>query len=100
MYDDDGETPEAFEKGKYELLQFASRVSDKELAISIASEAGASYQRQARSLSMVIHNLDAKPDQVEVDGSSVPFEYGAASKMLKFEAAASGAARRRIAIRM
>lgn len=100
MYDDDGETPEAFEKGKYELLQFASRVADAGLAITVASESGSNWKRPARSLSMVVHNLDAKPAQVEVDGRAVPFDYRAASKTLVFEAKASGDARRRIAIRM
>ncbi|HEY0491623.1 MAG TPA: TIM-barrel domain-containing protein [Telluria sp.] len=100
MYDDDGETPEAFEKGKYELLQFASRMTGNELAITVASEAGANWKRHARSLSMVVHNLDGKPAQVEVDGRAVPFDYQAGSSTLVFEAAASADARRRFAIRM
>ena len=98
MYEDDGETPEAFEKGKYELLQFASRASDKVLEISVASEAGANQRRVARALSMVVHNLDARPALVEVDGRAVQFDYQAASKALNFLAPASDAARRLITV--
>ena len=98
MYEDDGETPEAFEKGKYELLQFASRVSGKVLEISVASEAGANQRRTARALSMVVHNIDARPVRVEVDGHAVKYDYQDATRTLVFQAPASDAARRRIAV--
>ena len=62
MYDDDGETPEAFEKGKYELLQFASRVRRTTGSrYRLPARPAPTTSATARSLSMVIHNVDAKP---------------------------------------
>ncbi len=40
LYDDDGVTPNAFEKGEFEILHFASRFSGKRLTIDLSAERG------------------------------------------------------------
>ncbi|MGZ8290567.1 MAG: TIM-barrel domain-containing protein [Telluria sp.] len=75
VYDDDGETPDAWAKGKYELLHFASSVRGNKLEVSLVSAVGASYQRPDRSVELVVHNAGKRPVQVQVDGRQVRFDY-------------------------
>jgi oligosaccharide 4-alpha-D-glucosyltransferase len=68
LYDDDGATPDAYAKGRYEIVRFTSALKGKELAIRVASETGAHYQRPERSVALTVHNVAAKPARVLVDG--------------------------------
>ena len=84
LYDDDGATPDAYEKGKFEIVHFASRYQDKVLALSVTSEMGSDQRQQDRTLDMVVHNVAAKPKRVLVDGKPVAFEWQRSTGLLQF----------------
>jgi alpha-glucosidase/oligosaccharide 4-alpha-D-glucosyltransferase len=50
LYDDDGLTAQAYEQGKYELLNFTSKLQGKALSLRVESEVGKQYQRPERSI--------------------------------------------------
>jgi alpha-glucosidase (family GH31 glycosyl hydrolase) len=100
LYDDDGETPEAFEKGRYELLRFAGAFRRGRLSISISSEIGSKQARPERGLAMTIHNVAAKPARVLVDGKAAPFKWDGAGKLLTFAVPPERRALRKVAVDM
>jgi oligosaccharide 4-alpha-D-glucosyltransferase len=87
LYDDDGATPDAYAKGQYEIVRFASKVQGKELAITVASEAGAHYRRPARSVALTVHNMAAKPARVLVDGRPAAVQWDATTRKLTVDVA-------------
>ncbi|QYF91853.1 DUF5110 domain-containing protein [Massilia sp. PAMC28688] len=100
LYDDDGKTAGAFEKSKYELLNFTSALSGNELRLTLARQTGKDYPATARSFSVVVHNVDAKPGTVKLDGNDIASNYDAASKSLTIQAPSSTAGRRELRIRL
>ncbi|MGB0521598.1 MAG: TIM-barrel domain-containing protein [Flammeovirgaceae bacterium] len=65
MYHDDGKTPDAFAKGKYELLQFASKYKNGQLTVSLAQEKGSQFTGESRQVQLIIHNVFAKPSKLK-----------------------------------
>jgi len=62
MYEDDGETFQAFEQGKYERLGFSASNSKSGLRIQLlrtVGEAGYTGMPESRRMKLVIHNADA-----------------------------------------
>jgi oligosaccharide 4-alpha-D-glucosyltransferase len=94
LYDDDGSTPEAFEKGQYELLTFTGKRRGATLELSIASEAGRRHVRPARSVALIVHNVGARPASAMLDGKEVAFAWDAERRLLTLEMPASKRARR------
>jgi len=72
MYDDDGETPNAFEKGEYELLTFKSELNSDELTINFNSNQG-KYKTKpgSRNINLIIHNLNSKPKKLIVGDQKI-----------------------------
>jgi len=67
LYEDDGETNEAYLKGEYELLKFSASF-EKSLSLSVKSEGpGYSGRPAKRSVEIVIHNLSKKPGKFILD---------------------------------
>ncbi len=66
LYYDDGKTPEAFEKGAYELLEFSSRNSAKNLKISISNSIGANFEPTTKQVELIVHNLRNEPKKVRI----------------------------------
>ncbi|WP_293890709.1 TIM-barrel domain-containing protein [Flavobacterium sp.] len=60
LYNDDGATPNAFEKGQYEMLNFTSTNNGKSLVIKLATTTGKSYTSTDKNVSVLIHNIKAK----------------------------------------
>ncbi|QYJ68662.1 glycoside hydrolase family 31 protein [Flavobacterium litorale] len=56
FYDDDGKTPEAVAKGKYEILLFDARIRRGEAVIDIDSQKGSEYESVTRKLTFYIHD--------------------------------------------
>lgn len=71
VYNDDGLTFEAYEKGEYELLQFEAVADEESVALSLSAEIGANYAAQDKSLNLVLRNIDRDPAQVTVNGEPV-----------------------------
>ncbi len=65
LYNDDGETPNAFEKGLYEMLNFESEFKKNCLIIEIDTEIGENYTFSSKEITLVIHNILKKPKKVK-----------------------------------
>ena len=65
LYNDDGETPNSFENGNYEMLHFESEYKKKCLAIEIETELGDSFQFSSKEITLIIHNISKKPKRVK-----------------------------------
>ena len=62
LYNDDGATPNAFEKGQYEIINFNSNNNgnNKSLVIKINTITGKNYTSTDKDVSVLIHNIKAK----------------------------------------
>jgi alpha-glucosidase/oligosaccharide 4-alpha-D-glucosyltransferase len=82
LYDDDGETAQAFEAGKYEIVHFASRAAQGSLRISLDTETGSQATALARTFTLKVHNVAARPRAASVGGRRVPFTWNAGRRLL------------------
>ncbi|MBL7885335.1 MAG: DUF4968 domain-containing protein [Flavobacterium sp.] len=60
LYHDNGETPNAFEKGAYELLLFNSSVSGKTVTLKFNSTVGKNFTSETKNINLALHNLQPK----------------------------------------
>jgi oligosaccharide 4-alpha-D-glucosyltransferase len=72
VYNDDGLTPNDFEKGAYEILNFNSNNKDKVLTLKLNAEIGKNYQTSDKNVSLLIHNI--KPKRIFVDGKDMIYK--------------------------
>ncbi len=72
VYNDDGLTPNDFEKGAYEILKFKSTNKDNVLTINLNTEIGKNYQATNKNVSLQIHNI--KPKRIFVDGKEMIYK--------------------------
>ncbi|WP_299190339.1 TIM-barrel domain-containing protein [uncultured Aquimarina sp.] len=82
LYDDDGNTPNAYEKGKYEILSFNGKNVDDILSISLKSETGNDYAKISRKLSLIIHNIKTAPASVKVGDKIVETDWNEKENLL------------------
>ena len=73
FYNDDGLTTNAFEKGIYELLEFETIFSKKNLEIDFKSKIGKKWNPVDKEITLVIHNINWKPKKVKVNGKRKNF---------------------------
>lgn len=85
LYNDDGETPKAFENGQYELLAFTSDYSKSKLKIVVDTEIGSEYKSDSKTINWVLHNIEKKPKKVFVGKKSIEFTWDKESKTLRFK---------------
>ena len=70
LYNDDGETPNAFEKGKYEMMEFEAENSVKLLQISLIKQTELEdYKIIKNQVHLIIHNLVKKPKNIIINGN-------------------------------
>jgi len=84
LYNDDGETPKAFEKGEYELLKFKSISSKSKIVLNVTTEIGANYQTIDKKINWTIHNINKEPKQIKLDKKFIDFEWDKQTKTLHF----------------
>ena len=72
IYEDDGETKDAFNKQQYEIINFDAKQNKNELEIWIDSN-GFEYEGkpQHRDIELLIHHFTAKPKLVEANGQKI-----------------------------
>ncbi|MEI6865164.1 TIM-barrel domain-containing protein [Flavicella sp.] len=75
LYNDNGKTPKAYEKGAYELFHFKSDIKRKTIKISIKSEIGILNDRTSKNVHLIVHNISKVPTKVLVNGKASSFEY-------------------------
>jgi alpha-glucosidase (family GH31 glycosyl hydrolase) len=68
LYNDDGVTPNAFEKEQYEAVHFSSDTNAKSLIIKIATVSGRNYTSKNKNVSVFIHNISNKAKRIFVNG--------------------------------
>lgn len=98
LYDDDGETAQAWEQGKYELAHFSSAAAKGELTLKLRSESGKAWKAQPRSYALQVHNVAARPKRVMLDGRAVQPKWDAKRKVLEVDIPAQAGGERSIAI--
>ncbi len=74
LYNDDGLTPNDFEKGAYEILNFTSNINSKVITIKISTETGKSFDSADKDITFLVHNIASKPSKVTVNGVNVDFK--------------------------
>ena len=80
VYLDDGITANAFEKGKYELLQFTSKVENESLEINLSAIIGDHYSKSTKKIHFVVHNIQKKPSKVLVANKKAEFSWNEKTK--------------------
>ncbi len=60
LYNDDGVTPNAFEKGQYEIVNFYTRKEKNSISIYLKTETGKNFKSNDKAVSVLIHNIKAK----------------------------------------
>ena len=98
LYDDDGETAQAYEQGKYQLLRFRSQASGRALKLRVKTETGAHTTAIARAIELVVHNVATQPSAVQVDGKAAAASWDAAKRQLTVQLPTSAAPDRQVAI--
>ncbi|PWG04970.1 TIM-barrel domain-containing protein [Polaribacter aquimarinus] len=67
MYNDDGETANAFEKGEYELLEFEVELEKKWLEIDFEAAFGSNWNPQEKEVELIVHNINWNPKKIKVN---------------------------------
>lgn len=72
MYEDDGKTYQAIEKGLYELLHFSAKQHDQQLTITLENS-GKGYKGmpKAREITLLIHNWTSKPNSIHMGNTKL-----------------------------
>jgi alpha-glucosidase (family GH31 glycosyl hydrolase) len=65
LYNDDGETPNAFGKGMYEIITFENEKKSKGLEIEIEQEIGENFEFTSKEIQLIIHNISKAPKKVK-----------------------------------
>ncbi|WP_334058576.1 TIM-barrel domain-containing protein [Polaribacter sp. P097] len=71
MYNDDGLTANAFEKGQYELLDFEVDIDNRFIEIDLEASFGDNWNPKEKEIELVVHNIDWNPKKIKVDGKRV-----------------------------
>ena len=72
LYNDDGATANAFEKGAFEILNFNANGNGKTAVVQLDSEIGKNFPSSDKNVALIVHNIKAK--SVTIDGKIVAFK--------------------------
>lgn len=96
LYNDDGETPNAFEKGLYEIIEFESNYNKNRICIKIETELGENYRFSEKEINLSIHNIFKKPKKVTGGG----FTWDKTKNILKMKVLLKKASSKKIKIKL
>ncbi|MBQ0786785.1 MAG: DUF4968 domain-containing protein [Oceanihabitans sp.] len=85
LYNDDGATKNAFEKGKYEILTFEAETTKKSLELEFEAETGVTYTTSTKTIDVVIHNFPKTPKRIKYDSKKIAFHYNEVTKTVTFQ---------------
>ncbi|MGK0413729.1 MAG: oligosaccharide 4-alpha-D-glucosyltransferase [Polaribacter sp.] len=68
FYNDDGITANAFEKGKFEILEFEVELSKRYLEINFAAELGGNWNPSEKEITLILHKINWNPNKIKVNG--------------------------------
>ena len=81
LYNDDGLTANAYEEGKYELLEFEAEIEKNWLDFEMEAEIGDNYKASNKKIKLVIHNI-SQPKRIKFNGRKQPINYNDENKTL------------------
>ncbi|OZV69341.1 TIM-barrel domain-containing protein [Winogradskyella aurantia] len=82
FYFDDGKTVEAFEKGKFQILEFEAEIEGRWLEIDFEAETGTNYKAENKTIELVIHNIKDMPKRIKINNDKVNGTYNKKYKTL------------------
>jgi oligosaccharide 4-alpha-D-glucosyltransferase len=83
LYNDNGVTANAFEKGKYEKFHFTLEHEGDAIEFKIEREIGKKYKSDAEIIHLIIHNnYNFTPTKIILFNKELPFEWNSKSKEL------------------
>ena len=82
LYNDDGETANAFEKGMYELLTFKSEFEKECLTIKFQDELGENFRPSTKEFNLIIHNIQSEPKKVKIGRKKTKVNWNSENKTL------------------
>jgi oligosaccharide 4-alpha-D-glucosyltransferase len=77
LYNDDGLTPNAFEKEAHEILNFSSNANAKVITLKMNTTVGKSFTSTDKNVTLLVHNISAKPSKITINGVNVDFKTNA-----------------------
>lgn len=80
LYNDDGETKNAYEKGNYELLSFRSDYRTSHFHFYFSAENGNNFSSNTKEIKVILHNIDTKPKKIKFAKKRVDFEWNPLEK--------------------
>lgn len=83
VYNDDGITPNAFEKGKYEIIEFESEVNNDKILFEIEIEAGENFTSNNKNIQLIIHNLKSSPKKVKKCFRNIDYQWNKTDNTLQ-----------------
>lgn len=100
LYNDDGKTVNAFEKGQFELFNFQSTLDDKKLTLLISNTSGLDDNTTSKTITVKIHSLKKKPKRVFIDHKKVSYEWNEQTKGLQLKVLVSNNQSKKIYINL
>jgi alpha-glucosidase (family GH31 glycosyl hydrolase) len=82
VYNDDGKTVNAIEKGQYEILEFEAEKEGRWLEIEFEAELGSNYDFRNKEMTLVIHNIEKMPKRIKDNTAKVNGTYSKKNKTL------------------
>lgn len=84
LYNDDGLTANAFEKGKFETLQFKSEADKKCIEFEFEATTGENASANLKSIEMVVHNINEKPKRLKIGREKQNFNWNQKNNTMSF----------------
>ena len=81
LYNDDGLTANAYEEGKYELLEFEAEIGMNSLEFEMEAETGKNYQTSIKKIILIIHNIN-EPRRIKLGRKKQNIKYNKQTKIL------------------
>ncbi|MFB9051557.1 TIM-barrel domain-containing protein [Formosa undariae] len=75
LYNDEGITVNAFEKGEYELLNFSYSQNKKGMQFVFKDEIGSAYKVYSKTIQLIIHNMETDPERIKIGKKEMAFTY-------------------------
>jgi oligosaccharide 4-alpha-D-glucosyltransferase len=74
LYNDDGLTSKALEKGAYEIMNFTNNTTSKLITLKMSTNVGKSFVSINKKINLKVHNINKTPLKITVNGVNVDFK--------------------------
>lgn len=80
MYNDDGLTFDAHDKGEFEILNFSAAASTGNISLNLEAEIGENFSASSKNIELIIHNAEGSTFQVSAPGDEISVNVDSISK--------------------